>query len=138
MTDEAVRSSNATVDKAGAVCSTVCAVHCAATAALPGVVAALGLGAMVAPALEWGFTVVAILLATTALVLGWRRHRLLWVSAILVAGIAGLATGRLLETAHVHGAGMALSIGAGLTLAVGHIISIRVSRSRALASSATL
>ena len=78
------------VDRVGATCSTLCAVHCAATAAIPGALAAMGLDALTGHEFEWGFTIVAILFATMALVLGWRRHRRLWIGVVFGVGIAGL------------------------------------------------
>ena len=118
------------IDKAGAVSSALCAVHCASTAAAPTLLAALGLGVFVGPAFEWGFTVVAILLATAALVIGRLRHQIVWTSVALGVGIAGLVIGRLLEVLHVHGAGTLIGVVAGLTLVVGHVCSIRASRAR--------
>lgn len=118
------------VDRAGAVSSTVCAVHCVSTAVAPSLLAALGLSVLVGPAFEWGFTVLAIALAAAALVIGWRRHQTLSVALVLGAGIVGLILGRLLEAMEFHGVGTVLSVVAGLALVVGHVSGIRATRAR--------
>ena len=130
MTDEARPIFRGDVDRAGVVSSSVCAVHCASTGAAPSAVAALGLSVPVGPVYEWGFTALAIVLAVSALLIGWRRHRTLSVALVLGAGVAGLALGRALEAMDFHGVGTALSIAAGLALVVGHIGGIRANRAR--------
>ncbi len=127
------------IDKVGAVCSAVCSVHCASTAIAPGVLAALGVGALAGPAAEWGFTASAILFATWALAIGWKRHRNRYLAGLFVLGILGLGMGRWLEMrgAHgvhdVHDAGPVLSIAAGLTLVAAHVLSVVLSRRRRVA-----
>lgn len=118
------------IDKAGAVSSALCAIHCASTAAAPSLLAALGLSVFVGPAFEWGFTVAAIVLAAAALAVGRQRHQLVWTSTALGVGIAGLAVGRLLEVLDVHGAGTLIGVGAGLALVVGHLSGIRARRAQ--------
>lgn len=108
----------------------MCAVHCASAAAAPGVVAALGLSVLVGPMFEWGFTLLAVLLATSALVIGWRQHQTLSVALVLGAGILGLVLGRVLEAFDFHGVGTVVSIVAGLALVVGHLSGIRASRAQ--------
>ncbi len=127
--NDRVGGGRAGVDRAGVVCSLVCAVHCTSTAVFPSLLVALGLSALVGPLFEWGFTMLAILVASTALVIGWRQHGVAWILLAFAAGIAGLAAGRLLEAADVHGVGTIVSITAGLSLAVAHIASIRANRS---------
>lgn len=116
------------LDGAGAVCSTVCAVHCASSAMAPGVLAVLGVGALAGPALEWGFTVAAILFAILALIVGWGRHRNPYLALLFVAGIAGLGLGRWLEMLELHHAGPAASIAAGLSLIAAHSTAIVLGR----------
>lgn len=133
MTDREHKTSVAGVDKIGAVCSTLCALHCASTAAIPSVMVALGLGTLIGPAFEWGFIVVAILFAAVALMIGWRRHRVVWILFLFAAGIVGLVAGRLLEAADFHGVGTLLSIASGVTLVVGHSVNILLERGRSQA-----
>ena len=131
MTEVSTPPPRSDVDRVGVVSSTVCAVHCASTAVAPSLIAALGLSVLVGPAFEWGFTLLAIVLATSALVIGWRRHQTLSVALVLGAGIVGLLLGRLLEAMDFHGVGTVLSIVAGLALIVGHLSGIRATRARA-------
>jgi len=121
-------AANSTVDRLGAVASGLCAAHCAASALLPSVLSAMGLGALLGHEAEWGFTIVAVVLAAAALILGWRRHQSRPVMVLLGAGITGLVASRLVEEAGIHGVGTAIGVAAGLILVVGHIGNIRASR----------
>lgn len=130
MTEESPSPRRSDIDRAGMVSSTVCAVHCASTAAAPSLIAALGLSFLAGPAFEWGFTVLAVVLASLALLIGWRRHQTVSIALVLGVGILGLLLGRLLEVMDFHGVGTGLSILAGLLLIVGHFAGIRASRTR--------
>ncbi len=123
--DEAVAAKR--IDKTGAILSTVCALHCASSAVAPGLLAALGIGALAGPAAEWGFTAAAIIFATWALIIGWKRHRSLYVTFLFLAGIAGLGLGRCFEMLDIPG-GSLLSIAAGAALVVAHVSGILLSR----------
>lgn len=114
------------IDRAGIVASSLCALHCALSALLPGLFSALGLAALLGHEAEWAFTIVAMVCALGALALGWRRHRSPAIAAVLVLGAGGLLAGRLVEEA--GGPGGWIAIGAGLVLVAGHIASIRALR----------
>ncbi|MCH9681013.1 MAG: MerC domain-containing protein [Deltaproteobacteria bacterium] len=116
------------IDRAGAVASCACAVHCLLCALLPGVLGAVGLGAVLGHEAEWGLTLVAVVFASTALWLGWRRHRSWSVVVALSVGVAGLLLSRLLEEAGGPMVGTALGILAGAVLVVGHVWNLRASR----------
>lgn len=98
--------SQSRIDTFGAVASGLCAVHCGICALLPAVFGAIGAGALMGATAEWMFTGVAIVFASVALLIGLRRHGNRRVAALLLAGIAGLLTGRLIEElgGHHHGA----------------------------------
>lgn len=125
---QAGRASLTRLDRVGAACSTVCAVHCASTAVLPGALAFLGLGVLLDPAFEWAFTAFAILFALAAVALTWRKHRIPWIGAMYVLGIVGLASARLLESSGVYGVGPVLGVLSGLLLAAGHLAGLRTIR----------
>ena len=97
--------SNERVDKAGAVASTLCAIHCAICALLPAAFGALGLGMLLSQTAEWAFTLVAVSIAAGALVLSWRQYRSVAVAGLLSLGIVGLLASRVLEMGsdHHHG-----------------------------------
>lgn len=92
------------VDRFGAVASSLCAVHCMACAFLPAAFGMLGLGALQSHRAEWVFTLTAVALASGALILGWRRHRSVFVAAMLTLGIVGLLASRGLEMTGAHAA----------------------------------
>ncbi|MEC7241231.1 MAG: MerC domain-containing protein [Myxococcota bacterium] len=90
-------------DRWGTVASSVCALHCAVCALLPAALAGLGLGALLSQKAEWGFTLVAVALGLVALVLGWRVHRSRQVAGLLIVGVLGLLSSRVLEMGGEHG-----------------------------------
>lgn len=116
------------IDRLGVVASSVCAVHCALGALLPGVVSAMGLTMLLSHEAEWALTAAAVAFAATALVFGWRRHRSGAVMGALAIGIAGLVAARVVEEAGAHEAGMALVLAGGAALVWGHIANIRANR----------
>ena len=93
---------NERIDQAGAVASTLCAIHCAICALLPAAFGALGLGILLSQTAEWAFTIVAVSIAGGALVLSWREHRSVAVAGLLSLGIVGLLASRVLEMGSDH------------------------------------
>lgn len=96
---------NERIDQAGAVASTLCAIHCAICALLPAALGALGLGMLLSQTAEWAFTLVAVSIAAGALVLSWRQYRSVVVAGLLSLGIVGLLASRVIEMGsdHHHG-----------------------------------
>lgn len=96
------------LDKVGVWASSLCALHCMVAALIPAALSALGLGILFGHVAEWLFTLIAIAFASSALVLGWRRHRSRLGAALLVLGIVGLLASRGIEMSagehHDHGA----------------------------------
>ena len=93
---------NERIDQAGAVASTLCAIHCAICALLPAVFGALGLSMLLSQTAEWAFTLVAVSIAAGALVLSWRQYRSVAVAGLLSLGIFGLLASRVLEMGSDH------------------------------------
>lgn len=91
------------VDRIGALASGACAVHCALGVLLPAGIGVAGLDVLLGHRSEGIVTVVAVILAATALYLGWPRHRSLPVAALFVVGIFGLISARALEMGSDHG-----------------------------------
>lgn len=116
------------IDRAGVLASSVCAIHCALVAVLPGVLSAAGLAMLLSHEAEWAFTIAAVTFAAVALTVGWRRHRSLMVASALGAGIVGLVAARLVEEAGVDGVGLALALFGGAILVTGHVANIRAAR----------
>jgi hypothetical protein len=113
------------VDRWGALASATCAVHCVLSAFLPQALAAVGLGILLGHEAEWGLTLVALVFASAALYLGYRKHRSARVAATLGAGIVALLLARFLEESLAEPVGIGLSVLAGLTLVLGHFSNIR-------------
>ena len=84
-------------DRWGAAASSICALHCAVCALLPAALGALGLGALLTHEAEWAFTLIAVAFGVMALGMGWRVHRSVGVSSLLVFGIVGLLISRGVE-----------------------------------------
>lgn len=85
------------MDRFGAFAGSLCALHCALCALLPSLFAALGVGFLLSPGVEWGLTLLAVGVAATALVVGWRKHRSVAVAALLSVAILGLLGSRVME-----------------------------------------
>ena len=88
------------VDRFGATASFLCAVHCALLPLVFGVLPALGLAFLANHAIERAFVAFAIVLATTSLLFGLRRHgsyRAFWV---LIPGIVLLVAGMFVGLDH--------------------------------------
>ena len=122
------RPLSARVDQAGAVASSLCAIHCAASALLPAALGVLGAGALMGHMAEWIFTAVALSLAVWALWPGGIRSRSPGVIALFVLGIFGLLASRGLEARGGHLFGTVVGVLAGLSLLAGHILSLRARR----------
>lgn len=81
------------LDRLGMATSTLCAVHCAATALFMGVLSAVGAGALANPWVEGSFLTASVLLGAVSLGHAASRHRSLqplgWFGAGLVMLLAG-------------------------------------------------
>lgn len=111
------------VDAAGALSSSLCAVHCVIVAVFPAVLSTLSIGASVSAAFEWGSASLAVVFGATAL---WgaalRRDGL--TGALLAAGIMGIVSGRLMESIADVELGGPVSIVSGLLLVTGHLMGL--------------
>ena len=114
------------IDRFGAFASFLCAVHCALLPIVFGVLPALGLAFLADHAIERAFVAFAIVLATTSLLFGLRRHgswRAFW---FLVPGIALLVIGLFVGMDHSdvwHA--VLVSIG-GTLVALSHLVNLRL------------
>ena len=113
-------------DRLGGTASGLCAVHCAATGALPMFAAAVG--AELNETLEWGFFGIAIVLALFAAVSAYRVHASPAVLAGFGVGVATLGLGRAAEALSLFEGGGVLSIVGGLILVAAHVYSLRCHR----------
>jgi len=94
--DPAVNHRHATAhlaDRVGALASFLCAVHCAALPFVLALLPAVSLGFLADHGFERGFILCASVLASVALIYGYRRHRAFRALAWLAPGLALLWTG---------------------------------------------
>ncbi len=90
------------LDRFGMFASGLCAVHCVVVALLPGVLSAMGAGALLGHEAEWVFVAVAIAFAGAAFYFGFRRHRSMKVAGLFIAGMLGLLASRAIEMSGEH------------------------------------
>lgn len=124
---DGAQPSHQPIDRLGTLASGACAVHCVLSGVLPEVLAAAGLGALLGHEFEWGFTLVALVLAASALVLGFRKHRSRPVVALLGGVVVVLLLARLLEDAGEMVC-TSLSVLGSALLVTGHLSNIRALR----------
>ena len=150
---------NIFLDKVGIFASSLCAVHCLATAFLPGIILVLGFDMLLSSRTEWLFTCFAILMACLAFYSGYKKHHSKMIATIFVIGITGLILSRVIEesgghehsehhtevheTAHheeehnegldLHLLGSIIGIGSGLTILAAHFLNMQKSKCSAQA-----
>ncbi|MDC8011917.1 MerC domain-containing protein [Tahibacter soli] len=117
----------ALADRFGATASFLCAVHCALLPFVIAILPALGLGFLADHAIERGFVVFACTLATTMLVLGFRRHGSGKALALLFPGVALLLAGVLVDFERATTLHAALVTCGGTLVALAHIVNLRLS-----------
>ena len=117
---------SARFDRFGAALGFLCAIHCVTVPLLMGVLPSLGLEFLADGAVDLVIVAIATVFAATAAVLGYRQHG----ERRVVAGFAGAVA--LLIAAQFFGeeniAGRVVSIAGGLTLAVTHLVNMRLGR----------
>lgn len=141
------------IDRGGIFVSISCLIHCVFCALFPAVWGILGTSAELGERLEWGLTLLAIVVAVATLIPGWRRLRSRRIAALFAAGIFLLLGARVVEHLHhpedasheealhvvpdeahahdeqaAHQVVMFMAILAALFLISGHMASLRASR----------
>ena len=107
-------------DGLGQFASAACALHCALCALAPSLFTILGLEVMLDHEAEWAFTILAIVFASGALVVGWIKHRAPRVAVLFILGIVSLLASRFLEELGGHELGTFVGVVAGVLLVVSH------------------
>ena len=114
------------IDRFGAAASFLCAVHCALLPLLFGVLPALGLAFLSDHRIERAFVAFAIVLATTSLLFGLRRHgswRAFW---FLIPGIGLLIAGMFVGADHADTLHAVLVSIGGTLVALSHLVNLRL------------
>lgn len=118
--------SGSLVDRFGAFLGFACAIHCIAVPLLFGVLPAFGLGFLADHHFDLAIVGIASVCAVFAARSGWRAHRDARVVVGFAAAILLLGLGHLLDEETL--AGRVPSILGGISLAVTHLVNLRMSR----------
>jgi len=123
-------------DKAGAIASFVCAVHCATVGLLVSILPLIGLSFLHEPWVEASFYSLAIIFGVWAAIRGWKLHRSMWPGIMFAAGMTLVGFGHwtaggppghsALETV-----GHLVSAGGGLTLVAFHVLNAKLIKNHA-------
>ncbi|MBN8884301.1 MAG: MerC domain-containing protein [Rudaea sp.] len=114
-------------DRIGATASFLCALHCAALPFVLTVLPALGLGFLGDHRFERAFIAFASVLASAALIRGWRRHRAPYALYLLVPGLVLLWTGAwVFDTGSAPILHAVLVTLGGCGVALAHIVNMRL------------
>ena len=116
------------LDQAGMTASLLCAVHCALMPLAITLLPLLGLSFLADSRMEWALVVLAAVLGTTSLTVGYRQHRSTNALRVLFAGLAILVAGRLFETYAVGQWAVGVVVAGGVIIAIAHSINLRLSR----------
>lgn len=123
---QSIQRSGRVVDRVGATASFLCALHCAALPFVIAVLPALGLSFLASHWFERIFAASALVLATTSLIAGFRRHRQKKAFAFLIPGMVLLISG---VCVNLHSAlllhAVLVSIG-GTLVALSHLTNLRL------------
>jgi hypothetical protein len=117
------------LDRAGAVASLTCAVHCALMPLVITLLPLMGLSFLADERMEWALLGVSALLGSSSLCLGYREHRKRQALLILSLGLTALVMGRVLEEHHLEAAGVVGVVLGGCTVAAAHFVNRRLCQS---------
>src|ERR1700754_1628268 len=116
-------------DRVGATASFLCAIHCAALPFVLALLPVLGLSFLAAPRFEAGFVAFACVLASAALISGFRRHRRRLPLILATPGLMLLVLGVTVLHSHSLLVHSVLVTCGGFLLASAHFVNLRVDRS---------
>lgn len=117
---------HAHLDKAGAILSFTCAVHCLAFPLLIVVLPWIGMGFLLDEKVEFFFVTGSLLLATTSFCWGYRLHRNTRLLLMFGICVVMILVGKLCLQEPV---GLWLSVPGALGLATGHLINRKLCQS---------
>ncbi|TDR40833.1 MerC mercury resistance protein [Tahibacter aquaticus] len=117
----------ALADRFGATASFLCAIHCALLPFVIAVLPLVGLGFLADHAIERGFVLFACVLATTMLLLGYRRHRRINALVLLLPAMLLLLAGVVVDVDQASVAHAWLVATGGSLLALAHLVNLRLS-----------
>lgn len=110
------------LDKAGAVASLTCAVHCALMPLVVTLLPLLGLTFLADERLEWGLLALSATLGVSSLCFGLREHGSRRALVILAVGLSLLALGRISEQREWGRWAVPVVVAGGCTVAASHLL----------------
>jgi hypothetical protein len=119
MNQTGISASSTRIDLVGTCVSLVCAIHCLTAPFLVTVLPVAGVGVLLGGSLEILFIVASVVLATSSLCWGFRRHRRWRVFVVLGAALTMLAVGRFLASEPYE---LIFVFMGALVLAAGHLL----------------
>lgn len=130
-------------DKAGAMASLLCAIHCSVVGLLAGFLPLIGLTFLHEPWVEALFYCTAAVLGVWAAVRGWLLHRAWWVSLFFLCGFALVGIGHWagemsVNKGQLETLGHLLSAAGGLVLVAFHVMNSRLTKSHACSCAACI
>jgi cytochrome bd-type quinol oxidase subunit 2 len=90
----------AALDKAGAIASFACAIHCAIMPMIITLLPLVGLSIFASEPVEWILFAISAVLGSCSICWGYKSHRSRKVLAILACGLAFLSVGRIMHSHH--------------------------------------
>ena len=110
------------LDKAGAVASLTCAVHCAVMPLVVTLLPLVGLTFLADERVEWGLLAVSATLGVSSLCFGLREHGSRRALIILAVGLSLLALGRISEEREWGRWAVLVVVAGGCTVAASHLL----------------
>ena len=116
------------IDRLGAISSTVCALHCALCAFAPALLTIVGLGVLVSHTVEWTFALITAILAIVAAIRGYCPCGTWTAPLMLLTGDVVLIGGRFTEQLGLAIPESMITLAAGCILVGGHLSNLRACR----------
>ncbi len=117
------------LDRAGAMASFLCAIHCALMPFVITMLPLLGLSFLASEPVEWALLLSSATLGTLSLCAGFREHRSRRVFAVLGIALALLVAGRVFHEHHLGWWGPMLMVLGGFTMMGAHLFNQYLCRS---------
>ena len=116
------------LDRLGAISSTVCALHCALCAFAPALLTIAGLGMLVSHIVEWTFALITVILAIAAAIRSYFPCGTWMAPLMLLTGVVVLLAGRFTEQLGLAIPESMVTLAAGCILVGGHLSNLRAFR----------